>query len=311
MGSDTSPLNLFQGILQAAKEYGPPYFFDVIADNPTLQSLTQLHFSHDHIQFHAAQEVITMTDDPLKAIREKKHSSLMVGMRLLKEQHLDAFISAGNTGALISAAKILLPMLPAIRRPALLAQLPTTTRTLSMIDAGGNIRNTPYSLIQYAQMGIAYQRCCTGVDRPVVGLLNIGVEATKGPPLLRETHTLLQSLSKSTHKFQFIGNIEARDLFNGRIDVLVTDGFTGNVLLKAVEGTAKHMIDCLAQHLPHPIKEKFSYTEYPGALVCGVDRILIKCHGNASQQSIYSAICAAIKIDQKQLISYLRADLTI
>lgn len=319
MGSDSSPFHLFQGVLKAAKEYNASFVFVVIATPATIDSLkysSECSSARAHIEFHPATEIITMTDEPLTAIRRKKNASLIIGMRLLNKKRIDALVSAGNTGALITCAKIILSMLPGIRRPALLTQLPTKKKRLSIIDAGGNTKNTPTSLIQYAQMGVAYQRCYAGIEFPAVGLLNVGVEPHKGPPLLRETYALLKSLSKSRQKFHFLGNIEARNLFEGNVDVLVTDGFTGNVLLKTAEGTATYILDCMSKHLPkiseeHDLRSSFNYTEYPGALVCGVDRVLIKCHGDASQESIYSAICGAIAIADKQLIAQIHQDLML
>lgn len=321
MGSDNSPLQLFEGVLEAARLYAGPFNFVAIAPRQTIESLNSAVLNsclQTKINFQAAEEVIHMDEDPLTAVRRKKDSSLIVGMRLLRSGYLDAFVSAGNTGAVMAATKVLLPLLPGIRRPALLALLPTRNKMVAIIDAGGNVKNTFESLVQYTCMGIAYQRCCCGIEVPSVGLLNIGTESHKGTVVLRQTYLHLQALSQAEkpHKFHFAGNIEARELFDGKIDLLVTDGFTGNVLLKTAEGTAAFILDCFAKSSQNPasitaLQKSFNYTEYPGALVCGVDKIVVKCHGNASQQSIHSAILGAISFAEKKLTKMMRLDLKL
>ncbi len=319
MGSDNSPLLLFEGVSQAAQHLEDSIHFVVIATwqmIKTLKSMIMYPTLQVRIEFVIAEEVILMDEDPLGAVRRKKNSSLMVGMRLLKRGYLDAFVSAGNTGAVITAAKITLPLLPGIRRPALLALLPTRDKMVAIIDVGGNVKSTLESLIQYTCMGIAYQRCCCGIEVPSVGLLNIGTESHKGTLLLRQTYAKLKALSDADkpQKFRFAGNIEARELFDGKIDLLVTDGFTGNVLLKTVEGTAAFILDCFSkssqdQASMTALQKSFNYTEYPGALVCGVDKIVVKCHGNASKESINSAILGAITLVEKKLKEMMRLDL--
>lgn len=323
MGSDSSPQQLFQGVLHAAERYDPLFEFVAIAAPAiiaTLEPMAKKVPCKAKLHFVPASELITMEDDPISAVRRKKDSSLMVGMRLLKSGDVDALITAGNTGALITAGKVMLPLLPTVRRPALIALLPTKKNTLAIIDAGGNVKNSSNSLIQDAYMGAAYQRCHAGIEVPVVGLLNIGVEANKGPQLLQEAYRDLKAHSERSDlpskRFHFAGNIEARDLFNGKIDVLVTDGFTGNVLLKAVEGTALFLLNSIsAQRQEHTsleaLQSRFNYIEYPGALVCGVDGVLIKCHGNATEESIFNTICGAISLLEKQLIQQMRTDLLL
>lgn len=322
MGSDSSPQNLFQGVLKAAAQYPSESVFVVFATTEVVEQLTTRFVESPGkalVAFHPVEEVIFMHDDPLLAVRRKKKSSLRVGMHLLKQKRIDAFVSAGNTGALITCAKVMLPMWPSIRRPALLTLLPTKKKMLAIVDAGGNIKDTATSLLQYAYMGIAYQRCCAGITCPSVGLLNIGVESNKGPALLRQVYAALEAQAKhsdsSGKKFHFAGNIEARELFDGNIDVLVSDGFTGNVMLKAIEGTAAFVLNSILDQLQAPttvesFQSRFDYSEYPGALVCGVDGVVVKCHGNASAKSIYNAICGTISMLEKKLIPQIKDDLS-
>ncbi len=319
MGSDNSPSQLFEGVLQAALHHAGPFSFVAFGTKQVIEPLNLIVIQSSlqtRIEFHIAEEVITMDEDPLAAVRRKKDSSLMIGMRLLKTGYLNALVCAGNTGAVIAATKVALTMLPGIRRPALLALLPTRNKTVAIIDAGGDVKNTLESILQYTCMGIAYKRSCCGIETPSVGLLNNGTESYKGTLPLRQAYAKLEALSQAgkPQKFHFAGNIEARELFDGNIDLLVTDGFTGNVLLKTAEGTAAFILDCFAKSSQSPasiaaLQKSFHYTEYPGALVCGIDKIVVKCHGNASKQSIFSAILSAITFAEKNLTKMMRYEL--
>lgn len=224
-----------------------------------------------------------MNDDPLTALRQKKGSSIALGIRLLKKKQIDAFVSAGNTGALIASATISLPKLPGITRPALLAVLPTKLSSVAVVDVGGSVSCKAHHLLKYAYMGAAYQKCTAGIEVPKVGLLNIGAESRKGTSLVRQAYQLLKeacqisSATNSSPYMEFHGNIEGRDVFQSNIDVLVTDGFTGNVLVKTSEGIAdvifEYLMEALHQH-PSPALQKtlmsiqslFHYAEYQGAL---------------------------------------------
>ena len=304
MGSDTKPDELLKAILGFAVELPP-------CAKLTFFGTQELFYGHPHpplnISFHCVTEVITMDDNPLTAIRLKKNSSLVVGINMLKKHQINAFISAGNTGALTACAKINLSMLPGIERPALLALLPTRKSEIAVLDVGANTTYKAENLLQFAKMGIAYQKS-RHIKNPRVGLLNIGAESTKGTPELREAHLLLESLPS------FVGNIEARNAFEGDIDVLVTDGFTGNVFLKTAEGIATfilHQIEEAAtdEASPHlkgmltEIRHRVYYADYPGALLCGIDGILIKCHGNPTPQSIFCSITHAIRLINTQVVS--------
>ncbi len=185
-----------------------------------------------------------MDDDPLIAVRRKKDSSLCQGLQYLKEKKIDAFVSAGNTGALLFAAKTTLKTLKGIDRPALLALLPTKKKEVAVLDVGANLSLKPDHIVQFAQMGIAYQKS-RGIENPIVGLLNIGIEAKKGTPQLQEAYLKLDAMNRDQPFFA--GNIEGKDVFHGNIDVLVTDGFTGNVFLKTAEGIAAFILEQLEQ----------------------------------------------------------------
>jgi len=332
MGGDNPPELLFEAVLLAVEQHSPTHTFVLLA---TQQVVDILHLQYmdrlavkttARIEFHIVDDVITMADDPLSAVRVKKSASVNVGMRMLKKHHLDAFISSGNTGALIAAATLLLPMLPGISRPALLATLPTKKKPVAIIDIGGNLYCKAINLVQFAQMAAVYQRCREGVNCPKIGLLNIGVESRKGTKELRQAYQMLQDLSLRKEvqdgcAMKFIGNIEAREIFDGRVDVLVTDGFTGNILLKTSEGAAAFVVDqfeaavknaspkILVNGEKKDLLKKFDYSEYPGAIVCGVDGLVIKCHGNATPCSLYHSIMGAIGLAERGLVRKIKASL--
>lgn len=319
-GGDSSPQLLFEAVLQAADiiqspfstlvVFATPNFIDEIKACPDWNE--RIDQAAVNLQFHAVDEVIAMKDDPLLAIRRKKGSSLVVGMNLLKNGKLDAFVSTGNTGALITSAVLTLPSLPGIYRPALLAMLPTAKGPVAVIDVGGNVACKADNLMQFAYMGAAYQRCFHQIALPRVGLLNIGVESKKGTTELKEVYHRLQQHSKE-HAINFIGNIEGREVFQGEVDVLVTDGFTGNVFLKTSEGISSFIIDHLKGTIDKAalpdLQRLFSYDEYPGAVLCGVEGVVIKCHGLTSTKGMFNAILGAVNLIENQFVTVLKNDL--
>lgn len=328
MGSESSPITLFEAVIQATQELSGVTFIvfatasvaDSIRDNPFFSPY--LFKSNSRIELYPISDVIEMDDEPIVAMREKKNSSLVVGLRLLKKRHLKGFVSAGNTGALIVGATLSLPLLPGIKRPALLATLPTEQGDVAVIDVGGNVSCKAHHLVQFAQMGAAYQRCCKGIERPRVGLLNIGVESKKGTSEVRHAYQKLQALQAGLldSHMQFVGNVEGRDVFQGLADVLVTDGFTGNVLLKTSEGVAFFLLEHLKGALKgisieqqnailRYLRYEFDYEEYSGAIICGIDAVVVKCHGKSSTQAMFNGIQGAVSLVQNEFISQLKSEL--
>lgn len=319
-GGDTSPLLLFEAVVQAAEKIQSASVTLVVFATPSMIEeikarrdwTEKLSQSPMRVRFHSVNEVIAMDDDPLLAIRRKKKSSLVLGPHLLKDGDLDAFISSGNTGALIASTVLTLPSLPGIQRPALLAMLPTAKGSVAVIDVGGNVSCKASNLVQFAYMGAAYQRCFHQIPLPKVGLLNIGVESKKGTSELREAYNRLEQLPKD-HPIDFVGNVEGREVFQGVLDVLVTDGFTGNVFLKTSEGISSFIIDYLKGSIDKAampgLQRQFSYEEYPGAVVCGVEGIVIKCHGLTSTKGMLNAILGAVSLVENQFVNVLKNDL--
>jgi phosphate acyltransferase len=325
MGSDRSPAILFKAVEQAAKEF-PQVDFVIFVTQAALDEILLHHSAHlhprsAHLEFHIVSDVIEMHDEPLIAIRHKKNSSLVLGFKFLRKRYLDGFVSAGNTGALIAGATLSLPLLPGIKRPALLAVLPTETGRVAIIDVGGNVSYKAYHLAQFAQLGVAYQRCWEGIERPRVGLLNIGVESKKGTSEVRQAYQLMQVMAQR-EEMLFIGNVEGREVFQGAVDVLVTDGFTGNVLLKTSEGVSSFILSQLQAVLQEiapdhrmPIlrhlQQKFDYEEYNGAIVCGVDCVAVKCHGQSSPKGLLRGIQGAIRLVQNGFIHQIKQQLAL
>lgn len=318
MGSDTSPLVLFDAVLKFSKQLNPSSSLVVVATQPVIDELSARHAVSlakyaQNISFHTATDVITMSDGPLTAIRRKKGASLIVGIRLLKKRLIDALVTAANTGALIAASALMLPMLLNIKRPALLAELPTERGSVVLLDAGGNISCKADHLVQFGYIGAAYQRYANGVDPVKIGLLNIGSESKKGTSELRLAYRELQEHAQE-NQFQFYGNLEARDVFKGFVDVIVTDGFTGNIFLKSVEGVSRFILEQMTRECAHPafksalgkMQTMFHQDEYPGAIVCGIDGIIVKCHGNTSSHGLYNGIKGAAHMIEKQFPKVLR-----
>ena len=267
-----------------------------------------------------ATETIEMEDKPTDSIKHKKDSSMVVGFRMLKEGEGDVFISAGNSGALLAGATLLVGRIKGIDRPALAGILPSYKSRLVLIDSGANTNCRPINLLQFAQMSSIYIRNTFGVESPRIGLLNIGTEETKGNELTRESYNLLKEKSQELNN-NFIGNVEGRDAFSGEVDAIVTDGFTGNVFLKAVEGLGKFVKRTLKESLTEnifskiaalpalPAMNKFAktmdYKSYGGALFLGVKKPVIKAHGSSDEKLFEFTIKQAEKFVENKTVENL------
>jgi len=259
----------------------------------------------DRISIVNTTQVITNDDTPTKAIKTMKDSSMVVGFNMLKEGKGDAFVSAGSTGALLTGAILLVGRIKGVDRPAMTAALPAYKKSLFLIDAGSNTNCKVINYLQFAQMATIYLKNVMKIENPKIGLLNIGTEETKGTEIVKEAYQELKKLGEEG-KINFIGNIEGRDAFSGEVDAIVTDGFSGNIFLKAVEGLGglvkislseeikKNPLTIL-QSLPTlPIigkfKKRMDYKEYGGALFLGVNKPVIKAHGSGDEKVFYYTI---------------------
>jgi phosphate acyltransferase len=304
MGTDRAPKPEIEGALQAARHHGTR----VVLVGPEPRLKTELARSPGASRlpievFHAG-EVITM-EDKVEAIRAKRDSSMRVGLRLVRDGVVAGFVTAGNTGAAMATAKMVLGALPGVDRPALAAAFPTVLNTAAvLLDVGANVDCTPINLEQFAVMGDIYCRAIFGVRRPRVGLLSIGEEEGKGNELTREAFHLLRQLP-----LNFVGNVEGRDLYNGDVDVIVADGFVGNVALKTSEGVARlvravlketlkatitrQVGALLSRHAFSDFKKRLDHTEYGGAPLLGVKGVCIITHGSSNTNAIKNAIRVA------------------
>ena len=309
MSGDLGPRPAVEGAAAAVKEHGIEVMLvgkkdaleDAIrASNVPMQGLT----------IRDAQDVILMTDDPVHAIRNKKDASMTVALNAVAEGEGDAVVSAGNTGALLTGATLLVKRIPGVRRGALGTVLPTVKGYALLLDCGANVECTPEMLVQFAVMGSAYMMGVMDVAAPRVGLLNNGSEEKKGPPAYVETHQLLRE-ADAAGKLHFAGNVEGRDLLAGAADVYVADGFTGNLVLKTMEGTGIYFLGEIKKALMGSLKTKLAaavikpelkglkdrlnYEAVGGAPFLGIRKPVIKAHGSSNARAYRSALVQAMR----------------
>lgn len=313
MGGDYPPDSFLPMIKEIIQETSSDIEFHLFVE----ESFVPLISDYPEIKttIHSCGPSIEMDDDPLLSVRRKKDSSLSMGIFAIRDKQIDAFISMGNTGALTAAYKLYIPLFEGISRPALLAKLPTKLLPIAVLDVGANIHCNEKQLIEFALLGIAYQTLQSR-ETPRVGLLNIGTEETKGR---KELHLTYRELSKKLPMISasFAGNVEGREVFNGDIDVLVTDGFTGNIFLKTSEGISSFILQQLndnvflsnlASKLALSQFQKLIYfNEHPGAVLIGGEGLVMKCHGTSSYQALYHTIKDAIKLSEQNFIPSMRS----
>jgi glycerol-3-phosphate acyltransferase PlsX len=314
MGGDKAPGEIVEGAKRASEEHGigivlvgPP---DLVGETGDLELL-------------ACTEVIGMDEDPAGGVRRKKDSSLVRAAELVRDGKAAAMVSAGNTGATMASALLRMGRLPGVVRPCIATPLPRLGRTPAvLVDAGANSECTPAMLLQFAQMGAAYVAARFGTVSPSVGLLSIGEEPTKGTPLVKETHSLLVEAG-AAGGFEFLGNLEGRDLLPSPADVIVTDGFTGNVALKTLEGSLRFLFDTLlsvfgtddetreasGKLLPHllPLAAEFEPENTGGAMLLGTDGICVISHGSSSATAMMNAILVAHECATRGLADHVAA----
>jgi glycerol-3-phosphate acyltransferase PlsX len=310
MGSDRAPKPEIEGAIHAARHYGVRV--QLVGPEATIKAELDRHptASRLPIEIVHASEYITM-EDKVEAIRGKRDSSMRVGLRMVREGRAGGFVTAGNTGAAMATAKMVLGAIPGVDRPALAAVFPTAPGTAAiLLDVGANVDCTPQNLEQFAVMGEIYSRAMFGTRRPRVGLLSIGEEENKGNELTRDSFRLLKRLP-----LNFVGNVEGRDLFNGQVDVIVADGFVGNVALKISEGVANLVRTALKESLKATItrqvgyllsrsafsdfKKRIDHTEYGGAPLLGVKGVCIITHGSSNTNAMKNAVRVAAEFAQR------------
>jgi phosphate acyltransferase len=309
MGGDFAPQATVAGALLALAELDPAHSIQLVGRTAVVDAQIRAlldgdfaaHARHrDRLSVVEAPDVIEMTDKPSAVVRGKPNSSMAVGLRLQTEGLSDAFVSAGSTGAQMAASMVLLKLHAGLKRPAIVTLFPSARKTVAVLDSGANVDCSAEELVQFARLGATYAECVLGRTNPAVGLLSIGEEPEKGNAVTKETHPLLQQSG-----LNFIGNVEGRDLPAGgtehqQVDVVVCDGFVGNVILKFYEGVAPLMIDTLRkagisqEQLEQGLKH-LDYSEHGGAPLLGVKGVSIIAHGKSSPRAVKNAVKVAVQ----------------
>jgi glycerol-3-phosphate acyltransferase PlsX len=303
MGGDHAPLEVIRGAVQASQEMDLPIVL-VGREELIRDELRSLGIGGGGIEVVHASEVVEMCEVPAVAIRKKKHSSIRVGLNLVAQGTASAFVSAGNSGAVMAGALYVLRKIRGIDRPAITATIPTPWGPIVLIDAGANVGCKPAHLVQFGFMGDAYAKKIIGISHPRIGLVSIGEEDSKGTDLTRETGALFRRTG-----LNYVGNVEGRDFFTGKADVFVCDGFVGNVALKTMEGMASALGQFLKNEIEksvmaklgvlfaggaiRQVKKRMDYTEYGGAPLLGVKGGVVICHGASDAKAIKNAIRSA------------------
>lgn len=302
MGGDNSPHEMVLGAVNAVKEKDNLFVYIVGHEDKLKDELSKYEYPEERIEIVHAPDEITTHDTPVNAIRQKRESSMVVGLKMVKEGKADGIVSAGNSGALLVGGQVLVGKLKGIERAPLAPIVPTVDGVCLLIDCGANVDAKPSNLVQFAKMGSIYMKYVVGVDNPRVGIVNIGVEEEKGNALVKETFPLL----KACDDINFIGSIEAREFPYGAADVVVTEAFVGNVMLKLTEGLASGLfgmikksmtatpLSTLGAALVKPQLKKtlktFDATEYGGAPLLGLNGLVVKIHGNATNKEVKNAL---------------------
>ncbi|MFD2208789.1 phosphate acyltransferase PlsX [Virgibacillus halophilus] len=314
MGGDNAPREIVQGVMDAVAEL-QDLQITLVGDEKQIRPLLT---SAQSIDILHTEEMITAEDEPVRAVRKKKNASMVLMAKEVKEGRADACISAGNTGALMSAGLFVVGRISGIDRPALSPTLPTLDgKGFLLLDVGANVDAKPHHLVQYALMGAIYAEKVRAIQNPTVGLLNIGTEDGKGNDLTKKVFEKLQQAPVN-----FVGNVEAREILNGAADVVVTDGFSGNIALKTIEGTAMTMFSMLKEVFMSSmktklaagmmksnlkeLKNKLDYSEYGGAGLFGLDAPVVKAHGSSNARAIVNAVKQTYHMANLQVTETIR-----
>jgi glycerol-3-phosphate acyltransferase PlsX len=319
MGGDHAPKIVVEGALAAAKEWKDVQII-LVGNSAAIEA--HLTERPDNLTIRHAEEVIEAEDEPVKAVRRKKDASMVVAGRLVREKEAEAMISAGNTGALMTTGLLVVGRIPGIERPALAPMIPTMDgHGVLALDLGANMDATPEQLIQYAIMGSIYRSKVHGVDKPRVGLLNVGTESTKGNELTKAAYPLLEQAP-----IYFVGNVESSQVLRAQCDVIVCDGFAGNIMLKSIEGAASTIFSALKQEFTKTIftklaaavlkpgltqfRKKLDYNEHGAAPFLGIDGLVLKSHGSSDANAIKNAVRQARIALQNDLVGTISAEIS-
>lgn len=311
MGGDGAPRVIVEGALSAIREW-PERLRVVLVGQPVALAAELPDELPAGLEIVQATEVVGMHESPVRAVRRKRDSSIVVGLGLQAAGEADAFVSAGSTGAVMAASRFLLGMLPGVARPTIGTLFPTAASPTLVVDSGANIETRPSHLLQFAHLGAIYMRDVMGLEEPRVGLLNVGEEAGKGDDRSVAAHRLL----REDGLLNFVGNVEGHQIITGACDVLVCDGFVGNVLLKFYESVAGFVHQLLDRTLeptgggsvPEELRRALDYTERGGAPLLGIDGVSIICHGSSPANAIKNAIRVAAECVESGMIEDMAAE---
>lgn len=319
MGGDNAPVEIVKGCIQAIKEE-PDFEILLIGDEPQIKRvLAEEKYDGARIRIRHTTEIITNEDVPTKAIKQKTDSSMVVGFEAVKSGEAAVLVSAGSSGALLTGSVLLLKRIPGVDRPAVASVIPSGDGCFLILDAGFNTVCRPMNYVQFGYLGSAYMKAAFGIENPRVGLVNIGVEEEKGSDIVKLAHQKLKATD-----LHYVGNIESRELFNNVADVVVTDGFTGNIMLKLIEGASDFFFGQFRSLFTESAKTKLSYLIMKknvgvfkkrfdpdvngGAPVLGVDGLVIKTHGSSKAKTVRYAVLRAKKLAQSDIIASLREE---
>lgn len=322
MGGDHAPSAVVEGSARALARSSDSLSIVLTGDEEAIRrELGRIGFSSPRLVIHPTTQIVQMTDRPSQVVATKPDSSLVAGIRLVKEGIADGFVSAGSTGAVLAASLMLLERIPGVKRPALGAYIPARPSGVMLCDVGANIDVKPDYLLQFAIMASEYMRRVYHVAEPRIGLLNVGSESTKGQKVYVETHELFAKYLPT-----FAGNIEARYVLDGKVDVVVCDGFVGNNLLKFAEGFVVHLAARIAEgvkrfgdfdpasqkmtSLLRNVMREFDYEEYGGVPLLGVNGVCMVSHGSSGPRAMENSILAAFEAVQSNLVPSIREDIT-
>lgn len=322
MGTDYGPGEIIKGVLQAVDEYGCDVVLVGDQDVIRQELARENQAENPHVTIHHASQVIEMKDHPGISVKKKRDASIVVATQLLHEKECDALVSSGSTGAAVASALFGLGRIRGIERPAIATVIPNVKGATVLVDSGAKVDAKPEQLVQNAIMGSIYAELQLGIPQPRVGLLNIGEEKTKGNEQCLATYPLL----KQDPHIHFIGNVEGRDINKGTVDVVVCDGFVGNVVLKTMEGLATAVMEILKKTLMESgifaklgallmkpallrMKKQMDASEYGGALLMGVRAPFIICHGSSKAKAIKNAVRVAIELTQKDVVGRIRQEI--
>ncbi|QDW73967.1 phosphate acyltransferase PlsX [Lachnospiraceae bacterium KGMB03038] len=318
MGGDNAPGEIVKGAVEAVAERRDIQVCLVGREDVIRKELDKNGYSGNQIQIVPAQEVIETAEPPVNAIRKKKDSSIVVGMKMVKEEKADAFVSAGSSGAILVGGQVIVGRLKGVERPPLAPLIPTASGVSLLVDCGANVDARPSHLVQFAKMGSIYMEHVVGIRNPKVGIVNIGAEEEKGNALVKETFPLL----KETKGIHFIGSVEAREIPRGQADVVVCEAFAGNVILKLYEGLGSVLMEKIKGGMMTSLRSKigallvkpalketlktFDATEYGGAPLLGLKGLVVKTHGSAKAKEVRNTIWQCCTFKQQRINEKIR-----